>query len=194
MQESQTNTSQSPCFTESIKAASHVLTLFEANIKKEEDIFSRQVSISRNYVWIASLFLAVLFAIFDKSFPNGNVISQLSGLTILRCSLLAIASITATTTFYVASKVSFNSLDSRYLHATLELFQNDDGQCYPTPKEDKAIYYHYIRSILTANAVYSLLDRESVRRGKILTLAEKLMQASYILLILNLIIFLEKYL
>lgn len=188
----QQSSARSEDLPESIKASAHVMNLLEANLKKESDVYVRQLSIARNYTWIASLLLAVLIGLFDRLASSIAPLSS-SNLQVAHLVLLGINSLAVAGAFFYSFRVSWNNLDVEYAQTFIELFQDGDdvsGEAR-TPEQ---IYLYYVAFIRAMTESYRTLCTGSRHRGKVLRRIGLTLQLSFLLLLFNITFYLMELL
>lgn len=193
-----TNTQETPSpevdYSESIKAASTVLSLLEANLKKETDVYVRQLQISRNYTWIASLLWLMLLGIFDRTLGQPSAHHEpLTCFQLFRLMLLFVNGGFIAWAFFFSFQISWRNNDVEYMHQFKNLFM-ENGDYSPTPRTDSAIYCTFIGFIKMMTNAYGTLSSESERRGKTLNHIGIALMAGFGLMIFNICLYLLEFL
>lgn len=137
--------------SESTTAAAHMLTLYDASIRKwTADITGQQYSTAKNYMWVSSLILAACVAFFEKAdmtkFFMGTTVygAQLFGFI-----LLAFASGLAIVSFYKAISVLHVVETVDYATNLGTPFIARDGAALTSDE----IYMHYVGLLSCADRV-----------------------------------------
>ena len=176
-------------YSESIKASAQILSLLDASVKKEIDVYTRQISISKNYLWMASIFVAFAIGIYDRIFGVNQQLVLSDALSQAHATALLIAISASSIAFYFSSKVFWNSKESTYVLDFPRLFM-DDGAFLSSPKSSKSIYENYVYLVGSTYYAYEAQLNESVRRGKYLRISGRCIRTAFFFLILNIVLYL----
>lgn len=176
-------------YSESIKASAQILSLLDASVKKEIDVYTRQISISKNYLWMASIFVAFAIGIYDRIFGVNQHLVLSDALSQAHATALLIAISASSIAFYFSSKVFWNSKESTYVLDLPRLFM-DDGAFLSSPKSSKSIYENYVYLVGSTYYAYEAQLNESMRRGKCLRISGRCIRTAFFFLILNIVLYL----
>ncbi|MDY3115964.1 MAG: hypothetical protein SOR95_08325 [Sutterella sp.] len=182
-----------PNYTESIKAATSTLTLLEANIKKEGDHYVRQLSIARNDLWIASLFIAFNVALFEKAFDVSVKLIHWGAFDLIRLVVFVLTIGIAAGVFVCAFRVFWGNVDVQYGQFLDGVFKNNN-EYSPNPRSDAELYCHFVGLMGTLTNSYIGLCQGAVRRGKLLRRIGIAIQVCFALIILNILFYLMELL
>ncbi|MDY3115966.1 MAG: hypothetical protein SOR95_08335 [Sutterella sp.] len=176
-------------YAESIKASAHVLTVIDSCVKKEMDVYPRQISISKNYIWIASLFIALAIGIFDRQYATKSVSDFASWMTWVPAGSLGLVIIASACTFFLSIQVFWNSRESYYVDILGDLFKENE-RLNATPRNVERIYTYYVQMIGTLSHAFGVQLNESVRRGRYLRWSGVCIRVAFSCLILNILFYL----
>mgnify|MGYP007022459693 FL=1 len=191
MKRQRTNTFDTPPkdYSESLKVITTMLTLMEANIKKETDVYVRQISIAKNDLWIASLYIAVSIGLFERAFDVSAKLVNWSCFEVFRLALFTITLVTAAWIFFSAFRITWGNFHVEYA-SNFENGFKEGMNLSSQPKPDEELYAHCVSLLGGMTDSFNDLTEWSERRGNRLRRIGYAIQVCLFLVVANIAFYL----
>lgn len=193
MQE-QSNTSSTPDqqfqLDQELKYLTHLLNLADTNLNKERGIQTRQVSVARNHIWIASMLAVLSFALFDHV-VSGHTMDDLPPQAVTFMVFIAITTLCLLASFCLVLRVTGNWTDYDYAYYLTLAYEDPEAKPELAPngtarqvslvgyqRTPEELWGYNLRLLESASNCYRNLCAQSVERGKLIHHSELCLYAA----------------